>query len=364
MIPKMTSHELNNILDNANSTLSDINSDVKNIKSDITKKMKIMRYEFEYISYEINNIKNIFNNSGGGSVDGEVINKFVLPDNSLSDSFEQYGCTSTPKFKSMPTNVFNIISPSTGEAFYRDIAEVAINDVVKDEYKGILMHDNLQDKELFFDEITSDKPELKISIILDSTKTLGNTYFNMIEFDTFLNGSFDIDYIRIYTDTAVYDEYTSYSDAGKMRLILDKDYSFSKVELSITPKFCTQVNGFNVFPIGIKHIYFYNAKLTTSSYAIATIKNDEYIDTIYDSVTVKTPNGTEDISASDEGITFYLSCTKDSTTGEITLSSPQEPSTDDLIKAISINTKKIYAKIPLNSKSIIGHTFKINSKLF
>lgn len=364
MIPKMTSHELNNILDNANSTLNNINSDVKDIKNDITKKMKIMRYEFEYLSHEMNNIKKIHSSSGGGIVDGAIINKFVLPDNSLSNSFEQYGCTSTPKFKTIPTNVFNIIAPATGEAFYRDIAEIAINDVVKDEYKGILMHDNLTDKEIFFDEITGDNPELKISITLDSTKTLGNTYFNMIELDTFLNGSFDIDYIRIYTDTDIYDEYTAYENAGKMRLTLEKDYSLSKIELKIIPKFSTQVNGLNVFPIGIKHIYFYNAKLMSNSYAIATIESDDYIDTIYDSVTIKTPNGTENISASKEGITFYLSCTKDVTTGESILSSAQEPSTDDLTKPISINTKKIYAKIPLSNKSIIGHTFKINTKLF
>ena len=364
MIPKMTSHELNNILDTANSTLSDINSDVKNIKNDITKKMKIMRYEFEYISKEINDIKTIHNNSGGGTVEGSIINKFVLPDNTMSNSFEQYGCTSTPKFKTTPTNVFNIIAPATGEAFYRDVAEIAINNIVKDEYKGILMHDNLVDKGIFFDEITGENPALKISITLDSTKTLGNTYFNMIELDTFLNGSFDIDYIRIYTDTETYDEYTSYDNAGKMRVTLNKDYSFSKIELNLIPKFHTEINGLKIYPVGIKHIYFYNAKLTSNSYTIATIESDDYIDTVYDSIVVKTPNGIKEINATKEGVTFYLSCNKDTTTGESILSSIQEPSTDDLTKPISINTKKIYAKIPLSNSSIVGYTFKINTKLF
>lgn len=364
MIPKMTSHELNNILDNANTTLNNINSDIKNIKNNISKKMKIMRYEYEYLSSEIINMENIKNNSHIGTIEGSIIDKFVLPDNLLSNSFEKYGCTSTPKFKNAPSNVFNIIVPATGEAFYRDIAEVAINNIVKDDYKSILMHDNISYKDLFFDEISSDNPELKISITLDSTKTLGNTYFNMIELDTFLNGSFDINYIKIYTDTDVYDEYNSYENAGKMRITLDKEYSFSKVELSIIPKFSTQVNGINVFPIGIKHIYFYNSKFTSNSFTIATIENDDFIDTIYDEVLIKTPNGTEEISASKEGITFYLSCTKDINTGEAILSSLQEPSTNDLIKPISINTKKIYAKIPLKNKSIVGYTFKVNTKLF
>ena len=39
---------------------------------------------------------------------------------------------------------------------------------------------------------------MNISITLDKTKTLGNSLFNMIEFDMFLNGSYTIEYKTLY----------------------------------------------------------------------------------------------------------------------------------------------------------------------
>ena len=57
-----------------------------------------------------------------------------------------------------------------------------------------------------------------------------------------------------------------------MRLVFNKEYSFNRVDIKIVPKFNTQINGITKSPIGIKHIYFYNAKFLSNSYAIAEIE--------------------------------------------------------------------------------------------
>jgi hypothetical protein len=383
MIPRMTSHELNNILIEANSKLSGVITDIKYLKNDMSKKLKILRYESEYMEYQMADLKRIHKETSKPSVPGQNNKVFVLPDQSLSNSYEQYGCTITPKFKSVPVNVFNIMTTATSEAFYRDIAEVSINNVVKEEYKNILKHDSLKEKELFFEEIDGDNPAMNISIVLDKTKVLGNSLFNMIELDMFLNGSYTIEYIRLFTEdvvnndeiTSKYDEFTNIKEAGKMRLVFNKEYSFNRVDIKIIPKFNTQVNGVMKSPIGIKHIYFYNAKFLSNSYAIAEIESEEFIDKIDNEFTLIKPNESIELNADSENIQFYLSYTTDPSTGEPILSSPQETSKPDNTKTISVNVKKIYAKIPLkillssdknsdvNNQSIIGFVFNISSKI-
>ena len=79
---------------------------------------------------------------------------------------------------------------------------------------------------------------------------------------------------------------------------------------------------------------------------------------------VKTPNSKIDTTITAEGIEIYLNCTYDNATNKYILSSKQEPSTDDDTKVISINTKTLYAKVPLNNKAIIGNVFNISTKIF
>lgn len=365
MIPKMTSHELNNILFSANDKIEKVIGEVKTVKNDISKKLKIMRYEAEYIESQMKELKLTHENTIKPITPGDTVNVFTLLDPELSETYHQYGCTFTPKLKSSPVNIFNIMATATGEAFFRDIAEVAINGIVRKEYKDILKHDSLQDKEIFFEEMDGENPELIIEIRLDTTKVFGACNFNMIEFDPFLNGSYDIEHIRIYSqNNEDYYEYPNFNAAGKMRIILDKTHSFSKVEMKILPKFNTIVNEIKKSPIGIKHIYFYEAQFASESYAMATINSSDYIDTIRDEIVIKTPNGDIETTISKEGIELYLNKTIDSSTGKPIFINKQEPSKPGDTKPISMNVKKIYAKIPLTNKSIVGITFAISSKIF
>ena len=100
-----------------------------------------------------------------------------------------------------------------------------------------------------------------------------------------------------------------------------------------------------------------------------------FIDKIDNEFTLIRPNESIELNADSENIQFYLSYTTDPSTGEPILSSPQETSKPDNTKTISVNVKKIYAKIPLkillssekksdlNNQSIIGFVFNISSKI-
>lgn len=363
MIPKLTSHELNNMLNNSNEKLNTIINDIRYAKSDIAKKYKIMRVESEYIESQIETLRKTFKETNTSDTNGMQESIFVYHDRDLSKYYDSYGCTVTPAFKGSPINTFNILATATGEAFYRDIAEVSINGVVREEFKGILKHDSIKSKVLYFDEIEGDNPSVTISINLDASKIFGTTIFNMIEFDSFLNGSYTIDSIKIYTGESV-TEFTGYEDAGKMRIVLDKEYSFDKVEMKITPHYYETESGVKKYYIGIKHLYFYNCKFVTNGYIVSEITSRDYIDSIEDKVVINTPNGKIESTATNEKIEFYLNKLYDSNTGETTLTSRHYPSTSGDIKPIALNVKTIYAKIPLSAISVIGHTFTIATKLF
>lgn len=355
MIEKMTSHELNNIFNNANDKLNNIIDTIKLIKNNTNKKIKILRYEAEYMENALTTLR-IKSTSSSKNL--------TVFDNTLAiTNHSKYGCTVLPRFKKI-SNALNVVTVDTTEAFYRDIADVSVNDVTKEEYKTIFMHDNNKDKDVFFEEISEDNSEFKVSISIDKTKTIGKTTFNMIELDTFFSGSFDIKSIKIYTsdNREYFDEFTEFNHAGKMRITFEKEYELNKVDIIFKPNYSVEVDQQRIYPFGIKHIYFYNAKYSTNSYAIAVIEREEFIDTIKNTIEIKTPNAVRESTILNENIELYLNC-EINDKGEVELSSPQEVSTSQSINPIGINIKKIYAKVPLKDESIIGIAFNTTSKM-
>lgn len=362
MIEKITSHDLNDIMNKANNKLETIISEIKMAKSDINNKLKIMKYESEFLSGQMNEVKDLYKNS---SEDNTASNDlvFALFNRELSSGFENYGSTITPAVKNSAAHVFNILATATGEAFYRDIAEVSINDIVKEEYKDILKHDTIKNKSIFFKEMDGIDPECKITITLDNTKALGLAMFNTIEFDMFFNGSYTIKEIKIHSGSGT-EEYANYINVGRSRIVLDKEYVFSKVEMTIIPHFHTTVGSDEKSLIGIKHIYFCNSKFVNNGYIVSEIKSNNFIDIINDEISIKTHSGTINTTATHEGIEFYLNKSIDTTTNMPILLNKQDPSKPGEAKPITYNVKTIYAKIPLKNRSIIGTIFSINSKLF
>lgn len=362
MIQKLTSHELNNVFNKSNEKLKNITIDVKNIKSNFNKILKLLRYELQYNEEQLNNIKTIQSEFGEITTNNEtrILTSLVT---SIPSKYSKYGSVVTPMFKKEPTNVFNVISTDDNKAFYRDIINVYINDNNKAEYKDIFKHDSIQEKQLFFQEIVN-KNTLKIDIVLDSSKTFGRTYFNMIEIDSFFNGSYDIENIKIYTSNNedTYDEYKGYKDIGKARFILDKVYDFIKVSFELKINYNTDVDGLNIYPFALKHIYFYKADFSTDSYSIVKIIRENYIDTIDDEILLVEYNKITKSSITNENIELFLNCNTDDEQN-ILLTNKIEPSQNQSIKPIPINVKCVYAKIPLTNKGLIGVCFDAKSKL-
>ena len=100
-------------------------------------------------------------------------------------------------------------------------------------------------------------------------------------------------------------------------------------------------NNDEVYPFGLKHIYFYEADFIENSYIILPIKADDYIEYIYNDVVLY--NAGQDIETTCEyyGIEIYTDYINKTLTGKVYTSS------DAAAYRITKNTKTLYAKIPL-----------------
>ena len=346
MIPKMTSHDFNNILNNAAEKIENINMNIDTIKTSMQSKLKIIRYECEYLEQEFL------------TIDEEVKlakNNLSLFNKSFDNYCQFYGLTATPKFKDNCFNILNLITKEDGNAYYRDIINVSINGIEKDEYKNIFKHETIDNKEIYFDEFDVDK--VTVSAVIDPTKTLANSMFNVIELDSFFNGSFDIESIKIYTDIegSKYDEIANFKNAGKMRIMLDKSYSFYRVDFTFKLNYYTSIDFNKIYPFGLKHIYFYNASFLSNSYGIIEINTNEYINYINENIKIRTPNEIIESTLTNMNIEIYLNCMINND-GTYELSSKQAITNNQL----SINTKRLYAKVPLQKYSIIGIQFDVS----
>lgn len=353
MIEKMNSSQFNDILKNANEKLNNMTDNIKDIKLDMAVKLKIMKYEIEYLEYILKQY------SSSSAINQENLSLFDRKYNSTNN--ESYGITFTPVPSKNKNNVFNVITLDDGAAYFRDIMNVTINEVKDDKFKDIFKHDSISDKTIYFNEFYTNTVEMTVEI--DPLKSIGVSNFNMIEIDSYLNGSFDIESIKIYVvnksdKIEYYEAYENYESAGKMRIILNKSYTFYKIVFRFKLKYSVD-NGKNIiYPFGLKHIYLYNANFLSNSYAIAEINNDEYINYIFDQIRIKTPNDLIESSITNEKIKIYLNCNKKED-GTYELTSEQNISTDNVSKPLALNTKKLYAMVPIKDKSIIGIEFNI-----
>jgi len=236
MIEKLNSSELNQLFLQANDRLDNNIWWFEKVKNNVSKKTNIMVQELEYMRYIMENHKT--------SSDLNHYKTYLLSDG-INTDFEKYGCSVHPKFIGEPINVFNLKTTSSDEYYFRNDAVVTINDLVKDEYIDILKHDTLS-KNIFFEEYDSDTITLKISLP-DQSKVLGPTTFNAIEIDSFLNGSYDIESIRIENALdeiypVVLTDGTNYiNNAGKFRIALSDRYNFQSITFKIHLKY--QVDG-------------------------------------------------------------------------------------------------------------------------
>lgn len=350
MIEKMSSNELNKILEDANEQILKTGARVEEIKDDIETKLKVITYENRYVQSIMEKIR----------LGGYAKADFIPLAGIKSSRVSEFGSTVHARQIREAINVFNISTSSMNKIYFREDVKVSVNDVESDEYTSILKHDTIP-KGIFFNEYEHDVITLKIELS-ELSMILGPTKFNIIEIDPFLSGSFDISDIRVYefTSTGGVSENSvpvslgRYENIGPQRIVIPEKLSFYKIEIDINAKFETWKNGSKIYPFGIRHLYFYDMDLDPSSYVIAEIKSDEYISYIRNEIKIKGVSKEIESTIKEMEIELYLDM--DKTTFK--LSTPIEESTSDNIKEISKNVKVIYAKIPITtSDSIIGIEF-------
>lgn len=356
MIPKISSDELNNIMDGAKDKLDALNKKFEVSKKDLEDKLKIINYESEYVQHILSKLKN----ESYEKIKG--MKALANLDLKNSGKYDRYGSTIHAELIKSPINVFNLEVSALNEVYFREDVKVAVNDEYDDKYLSMLKHDTIQ-KPIFFDTYKDQINTIKIELN-DLSVILGPTKFNVIEIDPYLHGSFDIIDCRIFEFT---EEGTANENAvpiklgylpsvGIQRIVLPRKINFYKMELDIKINYETFRNTSIVYPFGLKHMYFYDMDFKTDSYAIIEIKSDKHIAYIKNDMIIKTPYGERQSKVSLEEIELYL----DRDGKSDTLYNPIEPSNPDDVKEIARNVKIIYARIPVTpTTNLIGVSFDV-----
>ncbi|MED1125376.1 hypothetical protein [Bacillus atrophaeus] len=350
-IPKLNSKDLNGILKKAQDKIIQMQADVDNIKADTSEKMTVLKNEQEYAISELLRMSSIIEQSQDENRLRGVRNKIVLsgPENLLG-TYDKYGTTIHRKFLRQPVNVFNLMT--TNGPMFRDNVEVSINGEKRERFKQMLMHTAVPDKGISFGEYNS--PNLKMEITVDTTNLLGDTNFNVIEIDPYLAGSFHIKSLRVFDihrDALSNEPEFEVKDlkrVGPSRFVLDRKFELLKIEIDIELQYKNQIG---LYPFGIKHMYFLNADFDPSSYIIAKVEKDKFIETINDNIFIRDQHGRYETTATDEDIKLYLSETNGVLEYELETSRHQE------VNTISRNTREFYARIPLQNSAIVSIEF-------
>ena len=345
MIPKMSSHDFNNLIEDAQNKIEDISLSISEIKDNIQTKIKVTNYEVNYLSNRMEKLESLNYKTKG----------FILLSPDMVGQYSNFNNTVHAQFKRNPKNIFNVKPINSEEMFFKDEASVYINDVSNELYKNILKHDSIKDKKIYFDEFCfeqdkngtnylTDNGQIKIDIKLNIENSYNKSKFNIIEIDPYLMCSFDIEKIEIFSDSSEIPSLTI-SDLTKVsssRIILDKKYNFYKVSFLITPKYKMLLGDTDVYPFGLKHIYFYEADFKDDSYIEVSYTSNDYIDYIEDDIKLYSSTGIYETTLTEQGIKIYLDKVNNILTTE------QEP-TRLVKKHFSRNVKTIYLRIPLGN---------------
>lgn len=335
MIPVMNSKELNNIFQNAQDKNIKFEQELQAIKNDMSKKINIIKYENAFINQKLDVIDT-------GLLANEKTVSFI---NNSYGSFNSYGYMVHPKFKKTPIDIINLKLPN-GDNFFRDDIIAKVNDIEKSNYASILMADNHISKSIVFEEF--DKDTIKLEYSLANEYTLGVMRFNTIEIDPYLYGAYDLMSIEIYSldetnnissEPSIYT--AGYDNIGRTRIILPEKVKFTKVVFNFKVNFKVEKNFVDIYPFGLKHIHFYEADYSESSFVITQFTSDKFVEYVMNEMTLYTTRGKQKVQASQLGIEVYTDYENNTLMGKVNLSS------EAAIYRIAKNTKTLYVKIPL-----------------
>lgn len=338
MIKKLNSAELMDRFTKAETDIKAIDSRLTLLTNAFSKRADVLRQEHAYNNVLLQELREKI---GSGANNDTIV--FANEDGILSGHYGIYGQTIHPAFVNTPNNAFNFRT-SVGYV-YKDIATVTINDETKKSYSDILKHDSILDQEPIFQEYNTNS--ITLSIAIDSTSSLLDRTYNVIEFCPYLPGSFDITsltLIDINDNELSLDEITH---VGSMRICLPTKYAFKSMTMKITLNYQDTTNK---FPFGFKHIYFLDADYMDSSIIVPITKQDN-IASITEALTIHDQYGVTSSTCSAQGIQIYLYFNGGTLENEIT---PLNGSNQSYIVR---NVKTIYAKVPID-RSLISLSFK------
>ena len=342
----LSSQEYNELFKNARDSF-----DNELVKRDLaianmTKKLKIMDCANTFIEEKINSINNTANYD----------TKLVTFYNGVNGSFNQYGYSVHPKFKKEPIDIFNLKLMS-GDTMFKNSLICKVNDVeITDPnddlyYTNFLISDNSLEKKIMFSDIYSDQLKIEYMIDPNNRMTLGTSRFNVIEIDPYIYGAYTIKFIEIFSLNEVngvvsetpLKTINSINNIGKLRVILDEKVKFSKVVFHFDLSNLKSFNDNNeiVYPFGLRHIHFYEADFLEDSHAIIPIRANDYIEYIYNNITLYHAGNPIDTTCEYYDIEIYTDYINGTLTGRVYTSS------DAAAYRISKNTKVLYAKVPL-----------------
>lgn len=337
MIPKMSSQDLNKDFEEKKEKIDTIEMTIQEIKENMNKKLMVVNYIMEATNRKCDVL------NAGVSTDRTLIS---FENNIFNKGmYEQYAYEIHPKFKSTPIDIFNLSLPNGGSMFKQNMT-CTVNGIKSEEWLTVLQTEDNTNKKIVFDEYTTDI--IKVEYTLDNTLSWGTSRFNLIEIDPYIPGMYDIQLIECYgidTKNAITSEpiktISNVNNIGKTRIILDEKIKFSKVVFTFKNNFSSELNGNTIYPFGLKHILFKEADFISNSTAIVQATFDEYVEYVYNKITLYTVDNTIETTCDAYGIEAYATYEKGTLLNKIKLSS------DAGVYRIAKNTRNIYFKIPL-----------------
>ena len=333
MIYKKDSSEIMEEFDNAKAKLNEAQDKIETATDAIQRRLKILNYSQTYLMNGLMKMRHKMDS-------GALTDKIILSNTEKKGLYSEYGMTVHPHLIKTPTNIFNFMS-GTGPIFKNGMT-VKVNNTEDDDFKYMLMHDNISTKDFIIKEY--DSSELVLDIDLGNSNGIGDMRFNMLELHPFLAGSFDISVIEIYEQEKEEPAHrlTNIYDVPACRLLLDEKVALKRIVFTFNLKYREPSNNHYIF--GMKHLYLYNADFNDNSYVIVAIKKNKAIEYIYNDVIVHSQYGQNlKTTTQDIGAEFYL----DYSDG--VLSRQIEVSTDSAPSYISSNNDTVYMKMPVDS---------------
>lgn len=300
----VTSKQLMSVLSDAQERIATLENMAAVIKLNLDSRLSAVRNIQEYEQQQMTELTSLVESG----VWTERKNKIVCGRTDIIQGvYDKFGSTIHPQFLKVPSNVFNF--KTTNGYAYKDNAIITVNEVIKPKYTAMLMHDSVNGQDIYFEEY--DTPTIEISIKVNPGELLGTTAFNLLEIVPFIPGSFDIISLEVYSLQGHYlgDVLADSKIPGPIRkvgvsrILIDRTVNLYELKMTVSINFR---NSNGRYPFGIKHLYFLNAAFDPNSYAVFKVKENKYIDTVSEDVTVTDQTGVVNSTCKEERMELYI----------------------------------------------------------